>query len=692
MFVDRIKEVALDPNLPMLGIDLETTVRLMPDGSYNPMPRGHDADCPYPFAGRIGPTFLFHKTDAGTAKEDDVDAFILALGTNRVRLTTIYCGHNLKFDLQHLMHHAHRHQVPTELLLWDTMVAEYILTGQRSQMTSLNELAIKYGFDAKVDLIGENLSRGVTPDQIPGDELLEYLYNDVELVEKIARAQREIAMQRGQMELILTQCHALIAYAAAELHGMRLNTEECVKRRDETWLMAAKEADVVKAVWHKIHRVPDWVPTSELIKPRALSMLFFGFPVSADLTFPVPRNYVNKLRANQKNVKYTLQPDQSKIMSLLSLGLTVNDVRLDTGWYRVDEDVLKQIKTKHPRTHWAECADAMIHHRAYSKLADTYYQPLLEHAAKFKDGVVHHTINQCITATGRTSSEQPNAQNMPPEVRDVIVPKVGNKFIEIDFRQLEMCVLAQLSGDPGLIAAIHNGDDIHYMTGELVFNYKSKADETPDLRRIIKTINFGLAYGGGAFTLAEQAGVSVQVAKDAIEAFYTKFPYTRHYNDRYYETVVNTPEVRDSMFKVAEGCTARVHTVGSPTGRRYVYIEQKTPEWLRLKTGANVTFAPTQTKNYPVQGLATGDIVPLFIVLLRQVLRGDSSFVNFVHDSVLLEVPNADVPLVVRDINNAVAQLPTAINLLWPAIQMRVPLNVEVKVGSTWGEMAKVPL
>lgn len=678
----RIARAAASGFIPVfVPLDLETTVQKI-GKNYSPLPYGPNGA--YAFAGGYG-TYRFYEKDPVTARTHR-DRFAGLMVVEASNPYVVVCGHNLKFDFQHLP------AVPS-IMVWDTMVAEYILSGQQDKMVSLADLQQHYGLAVKRDLIGENLVKGITPDQIPETELMEYLEYDLSSVAAIAEAQFRRAVSAGCVALILTQGLATQAYAYAERNGMPLDVGACVGHRDYHDAAAAVILGEIAEGVRALCGVPMGVPDEDLTTPRVLSMAFWGVPVNAKIKVPLQPGDLRVGNHKFKTVTIT-SPVIAKTVPYAGLGLDAQALRTGNPWLKLDDAVLNKIQDKWPGSTYGDLATTVLAWRHHKKLLGTYYQPLLEHAGKFKDGTVHHTINQCIAATGRTTSERPNSQNIPSDVRQVIIPPgVGGGLLEVDFRQLEICALAQISGDPALIAALNAGDDIHYLTGQLVYGYKSKADETSERRRIIKTINFGLAYGGGAFTLAEQAGVDVQTARDAIEAFYKRFPGTRAYNDKYFEDVVRSPE--SGIVRAPEPTeyptTHRVHTMNSPTGRRYVYEEQDTPDWLRRKTGALVSFSPTQTKNYPIQGFATGDIVPLAAGLLAQHPLVANWIHNLVHDSILLSYrDNSELLALLCLIEDLTHNLPDIIHTIWPNITMQVPLRAETKTGPNWGDLSPI--
>jgi DNA polymerase I-like protein with 3'-5' exonuclease and polymerase domains len=338
-------------------------------------------------------------------------------------------------------------------------------------------------------------------------------------------------------------------------------------------------------------------------------------------------------------------------------------------------------------------ANTIANARAHSKLERTYYQPLLERAALYGDERVHHTIHSTSTDTGRTSSANPNLQNQPEETRQVFAARPGSVLMEADFDQLEVIALAQLSACAALRKTITAGGDIHYETGKDVFGWKSIAESKADTenRRRTKRVVFGLIYGGGSKTLAAQSGFPEDKVRELIDGFYAAFPGVGTWQEEYYDQVVNAPTASAVSLDTARGCTVRVHSVASPTGRTYCYRETQSPPWLQRRTGCASSFSPTAIKNYPIQGIATGDWVPLYLVILRAMLRvypdryAGVRILNAVHDSVLLEVPDEttmrhSVECILHDAND---HMWDALATLW-GIYLFKRLTLSIKTGPTW--------
>ena len=202
--------------------------------------------------------------------------------------------------------------------------------------------------------------------------------------------------------------------------------------------------------------------------------------------------------------------------------------------YSTSADILEKIKDKHP------IVPAVLEYRTLSKLKSTYIDgmiPLIDP----EDDKIHAHFNQTVTATGRISCTEPNLQNIPvrdalgKEVRKAFIPDEGELFFSADYSQIELRIMAHLSGDANLIEAFSHGDDIHAATAAKIF-HKDIADVTADERRKAKTANFGIIYGISAFGLAERMGVSRTEAKELIDGYFATYPGVRQYMTHSIET------------------------------------------------------------------------------------------------------------------------------------------------------------
>jgi DNA polymerase-1 len=287
--------------------------------------------------------------------------------------------------------------------------------------------------------------------------------------------------------------------------------------------------------------------------------------------------------------------------------------------------------------------NALMDYRTVTKLVNTYYGPFLEQA-KIQP-TIHPKMNMGTTGTGRLSSSAPNGQNLPDPVRQLFKSEYG-KFMEIDFKQLEVVALAFLSKDPQLIEDIQQGRDLHYETGKHVMGWKTPADMSKKDRKLVKNVNFGLIYGGGVAGLSNQTGQPEKLIKKLINAFYGRYKHVGPWQQDFYTSVVK--HMKPNGFK--EGEQIYKSLVKCPiSGRKFQFSEAKAPQWLRARTGRKYSFKPTETKNYPVQGFAGGDIVMMALWglyhKLRHAFRPHTQIRMTVHDSLLVDTDMSETEL-----------------------------------------------
>ncbi len=320
------------------------------------------------------------------------------------------------------------------------------------------------------------------------------------------------------------------------------------------------------------------------------------------------------------------------------------------------QDVLEELAQVH------EMPRLVLRWRSIQKLKGTYVDalPALVHPVT---GRVHTTFNQAVAATGRLSSSDPNLQNIPirtplgREIRSAFVAEPGSVLISADYSQIELRVLAHLSGDQALLDAFTQGIDIHDRTAERVFGRDSGLDKH-ELRRRAKIINYALLYGKTAFTLAKDIGVSQQAAQEFIDAYFAGFPAVRAFIDR----------------TLADARTSGV--VRTLTGRRRLVPE------LQSKNGMIRSASERETVNMPIQGTAA-DVLKKAMIDVHAALaarnQGASTparMILTVHDELLFEAPAGqagEVASLVRDV-------------MEKAFPLNVPLDVDVGIGGNWTE------
>jgi DNA polymerase-1 len=321
--------------------------------------------------------------------------------------------------------------------------------------------------------------------------------------------------------------------------------------------------------------------------------------------------------------------------------------------YSTDTSVLEEL-AKEDRV-----PELVLRHRTLAKLKSTYVESLPD-MVNSSTGRIHSSFQQNGTATGRISSHDPNLQNIPirdeegRRIRAAFVPRPGHVFVSADYSQIELVVLAHLSGDPGLRRAFEEGEDVHRLTGSLIFQVGP--DEVTALqRRIAKSINFGVMYGMSAFRLAREIGVSRTEAQNFIDAYFKTYSGIRKFID---ETV-----------KAAE----KNGYVSTMSGRRR-------PIPAINSSNKNEKMAAERVAvNTPIQGSAA-DIVKRAMIDLSTELRSrklKSKMLLQVHDELIFEVPEEEQQQI-RDLLT---------ELMPRAIELDAPLRVNVETGGSWGEM-----
>ena len=319
--------------------------------------------------------------------------------------------------------------------------------------------------------------------------------------------------------------------------------------------------------------------------------------------------------------------------------------------YSTAADVLEKLAEEHA------VVDDILQYRTLSKLNSTYAEGLLSFISE--DGRIHGSFNQMVTATGRLSSTEPNLQNIPIRTelgrrfRRVFIPKPGCVFLDADYSQVELRILASLSGDEQLIAAYQHADDIHAVTASQVFHVPL-SEVTPQLRRNAKAVNFGIVYGISAFGLSEGLSISRKEAKSYIERYFETYPGVKAYLD-------------------GEVAYAREHGyVKTIFGRRRPIPEINASNFMRRSFGERVAM------NSPIQG-AAADIMKKAMNEVRAALKAEglqSRIVLQVHDELLLEVPEAEADRVEKLLTEKMQQ----------AVQLRVELVADAKRGTNWEE------
>jgi len=321
-----------------------------------------------------------------------------------------------------------------------------------------------------------------------------------------------------------------------------------------------------------------------------------------------------------------------------------------TGW-STNADVLEKLRGKHP------IVDDVLEYRMLTKLKSTYADGLLKVIAE--DGRIHTNFQMTVTATGRLSSTEPNLQNIPvrkklgAQIRNMFVASPGMKLVDADYSQIELRLLAHISGDETMKEAFLSGEDFHSVTASNVFNVPLN-EVSPLLRSRAKAVNFGIVYGISAFSLAQDIGVWQNEAKAYMDAYLEKYH-----------------GVRDYMKAVVEKAKADTY-VSTIFGRRRALPELSSSNFNLRSFGERVAL------NMPIQGTAA-DIIKLAMVNVYKRLKAEglnAKLILQVHDELIVECPEDEaerVQIILRD-------------EMENAVKLSVPLTTDVHCGHSWAE------
>jgi len=356
---------------------------------------------------------------------------------------------------------------------------------------------------------------------------------------------------------------------------------------------------------------------------------------------------------------YELAGEEFNINSHQQLGnvlfekLNLPSKKKTKSGYSTDVDVLEKIRNEHP------IVEKVLEYRTLTKLNSTYVEGLLQYINPITEKI-HSYFHQTITATGRISSTEPNLQNIPTRaelgknIRKAFKPKDGNIYIDADYSQIELRVLAHISQDENMLAAFRNGEDIHKQAASKVLNIPIE-EVTKEQRSSAKAVNFGIVYGISDFGLANQLGVSNKQAKEYITQYLEKYSGIKHFMDDIVESAKNKGYVETLFHR-----------------RRYV-PELKSNNYMVRQFGSRVAM------NTPIQGTAA-DIMKLAMKNVYKELKKsklDAKLILQIHDELLIEVKMEDREKAKDILKKSMVE----------AAKLSIPLEVEVSEGTNWYEV-----
>lgn len=377
------------------------------------------------------------------------------------------------------------------------------------------------------------------------------------------------------------------------------------------------------------------------------------------------------LRAMGRDIQARVQELQAEIYELAGTEFNINSTqqlgqvlferlklpvikRTKTG-YSTDAEVLEELAAEHP------IAARVLEHRTLAKLMGTYVEGL--DAAIEADGRIHTTFQQTVASTGRLASTDPNLQNIPIRdepgrgLRRAFIAPPGHVLLACDYSQIELRVLAHMSGDPRMVEAFLAGEDIHRRTAAEVFGLPLD-QVTSRHRSLAKAVNFGIVYGISDFGLARQLNIPREEARDFISRYFARYAGVKRYLDR------AVAQAREQGF------------VRTLFGRvRYL------PD-IRSRIFHRRSFAERTAMNTPIQGTAA-DIIKAAMVGVHRRLRAEGRRARLllqVHDELILEVPEDELEPVARMV----------VEVMTGAVRLRVPLVVDARFGRDWYEMTRL--
>jgi DNA polymerase-1 len=407
------------------------------------------------------------------------------------------------------------------------------------------------------------------------------------------------------------------------------------------------KAEGLGSVYHDIEMpLVEVLAEMELAGIRILSTELAAYSREMETSLARLEAEIYELCGRTFNINSTKQ-----LQEILFTWRKLTPVKKTKTGYSTDVDVLEILAAEDP------VPERILAHRKLSKLKSTYVDalPLLVHE---ETGRLHTHYVQTGAATGRLASKDPNLQNIPireeegRRVRTAFVPAPGMKFVSADYAQIELAILAFLSKDPILLQAFSEGKDIHRQTAALIFGTEENA-VTPEQRRVGKTINFGVVYGMSAFGLAQGLKIPRADADRFIKMYFQRFEGV----DRFLKETIRTAE-ETGFVRTLMGRRRRINAINSRNRTEKMAAERV-------------------AVNSPIQGTAA-DIVKMAMVKLHRRLREEgltSRILLQVHDEIILEAPENEVPAVERAVHEVMENVTSH----------GIPLKVQCESGESWG-------
>jgi DNA polymerase-1 len=551
----------------------------------------------------VGMSFCFHAKEAFYVAfpEDESEKLNIINAFKPVFENTscLIIGQNLKYDLQVLSNY----KCTVKARMFDTMIAHYLIQPEsRHGMDYLSELYLNYKTVSIEDLIGKKGKDQKNMQDLTPSDIVDYACEDADItfqLKGVLTKELEVNNLTNLFENIEMPLMPILQKMENEgiaIDKSYLNTMS-VQYGEELILLQDKIIELAGVVFN-------------IDSPKQLGEVLF-----------------DHLKISEKAKK------------------------TKTGQYQTSEEILETFKNDH------EIIPYILEYRQLKKLKSTYIDPLPELCSK-KDGRIHTSFMQTVTATGRLSSNNPNLQNIPIRsergraIRKAFVPKDNEHLLlSADYSQIELRIIAALSEDQNMIEAFKNGEDIHKATAAKVFN-TSINDVTRDQRSAAKAVNFGIIYGQSAFGLSQNLGITRTAAKEIIDTYFIQYPTIKTYMDN---AIQNARE------------KGYVETI---SGRRRFLAD--------ITSGNAIVrgFAERNAINAPIQGSAA-DIIKMAMIKVHHALKENqlqTKMLLQVHDELVFDVPKSEVDKAMSIIKNAMEN----------AFHFSIPLEVEAKAAENW--------
>ncbi|XOV69752.1 MAG: DNA polymerase I [Verrucomicrobiota bacterium] len=510
-------------------------------------------------------------------------------------------GHNLKYDLSVLRWHGYEIRGP----LIDTMILHSLVRAdQKHGMDFLAEAYLGYTPVSIESLIGPKGKDQKSMKDVPMNKLAEYAAEDADITWQLFRKLKPEVEKQGQQRVFYEVEMPLVpVLTAMEYEGIRLDPDSMVK-------FSAQLLEQSLGLEKQIHSMAG--ETFNIASPKQLGDILFG------------------------RLKLVDKPKKTK-----------------TGQYATNETVLQTLAGEH------EIIQKILKYRTVTKLRSTYAEALPQSIFD-KTGRIHTTFHQTATATGRLNSQNPNLQNIPirrelgQEIRRAFVARgEGYTLLSADYSQIELRIMASISGDPAMKAAFEAGEDIHAATAAHVYKVGLQ-DVTNDMRRRAKTVNFGVMYGISAFGLSQRLGIPRKEASEIIDHYFDSFPAIKGYMDETLESARSKGYV--------ETLTGR---------RRYL------PD-VNSRNGTIRGMAERNAINTPIQGTAA-DMIKLAMSAIWNELNTknlETKLVLQVHDELIFDLKETE----------RLEVEPLVRKRMIDALPLEVPIEVEIGTGANWLE------